>query len=952
MLRCLESGCKGKKIFRNEQIFKVIFCYLFCISLTYSFFDLRSKVLSFGNEQKNLFSFCISLTYSLFDLRSKVLSLGNEQKNLFSFCISLTYSYLCAVIYPKNFEQKLGFDEIRRLLKERCLSTLGKEKVDEMTFSADCHDVNEWLTQVREFRRLQEEKDDFPMQYFFDVREAITRIRMEGTHLEEDEVWDLRRSLETIANIVRYLNRHDDDSEEASPYPALYRLTEGVVTFPAIIRRIDSILDKFGKIKDSASMTLASIRHELAKTQGGISRTLYSILHTAQKDGLVDKDAAPTMRDGRLVIPIAPSLKRRINGIVHDESATGKTVFIEPTEVVEANNKVRQLEAEERREIIRILTVFTDEVRPHVKEILDSYQFLAQIDLIHAKAEWARLTKAFEPVVEDKPHIDWIHAIHPLLQLSLEKQGKSVVPLDITLTHDKRILIISGPNAGGKSVCLKTTGLLQYMLQCGVPIPVGDRSTTGLFHHIMIDIGDEQSIENDLSTYSSHLMNMKQMMRQADRQTLLLIDEFGSGTEPTIGGAIAEAMLRQFWKKQIFGVITTHYQNLKHFAEDHPGVVNGAMLYDRHQMQALFQLAIGQPGSSFAIEIARKTGIPEEVIRDASDIVGSDYIQSDKYLQDIVRDKRYWEGKRQTIHQHEKSLESKISRYEDELNEIERQRKEVLRQAKEQAEELLRESNKKIENAIREIRESQAEKEETRRIREELNTFKEEIADIDTKANDEAIARKIRQIQERKERREKRKQERKQKDSTQEAASQQATDRQASAHGSSKNAPLTKGDTVRIKGLTSVGVIEAVSGQMATVIFGDMKTKMRLERLEQAEKSKAQLSKAEERNNTIAGAYNTVSRDTRDVIDNRKLNFRQDLDVRGMRGDEAINAVTYFIDDAILVGMPRVRILHGTGTGVLRQLIRQYLGTIPNVRSFRDEHVQFGGSGITVVDLD
>ena len=913
--------------------------------------------------------------------------------------------YLCSVIYPNNFEHKLGFDEIRRLLKERCLSTLGKEKVDEIAFSTDCREINEWMNQVREFRRLKEEKDDFPMQFFFDVREAVTRIRMENTHLEEDEVWDLRRSLETIANIVRYLSRNEEGGarpedacyrrdartrnenshtadqttpnpsysggEKAQngntpqyPYPALQRLTEGVVTFPAVIRRIDSILDKFGKIKDSASMTLAGIRHELEKTQGSISRTLYTILHAAQKDGLVDKDAAPAMRDGRLVIPVAPQVKRRINGIVHDESATGKTVFIEPTEVVEANNKVRQLEAEERREIIRILTVFTDEVRPHVKEILDSYQFLAQIDLIQAKAHWAELTKAFEPAMEDKPHIDWIHAIHPLLQLSLEKQGKKVVPLDIRLEGGSkteegrskslgRLLIISGPNAGGKSVCLKTVGLLQYMLQCGLPIPIGDRSTAGIFEHIMIDIGDEQSIENDLSTYSSHLMNMKQMMKQANARTLLLIDEFGSGTEPTIGGAIAEAMLKQFWKHETFGVITTHYQNLKQFAEGHPGVVNGAMLYDRHEMQALFQLAIGQPGSSFAIEIARKTGIPEEVIKDASDIVGSEYIQSDKYLQDIVRDKRYWEGKRQTIHQHEKSLESKINRYEDELNEIERQRKEILRKAKEQAEELLRESNKKIENAIREIREAQAEKERTRLAREELNTFKEELDTIDTRDNDEAIARKIRQIQERKERKEKRKAEKL-------ARSEERGVRSENSQSADGNlspltthlSPLKPGDTVRIKGLTSVGEIESINGSQATVIFGGMRTKMRADRLERAEKPTTTLSKTEERNNNIAGSYGMVSKDTREVIDNRKLNFRQDLDVRGMRGDEAINAVTYFIDDAILVGMPRVRILHGTGTGVLRQLIRQYLATIPNVTHYRDEHVQFGGAGITVVDLD
>ena len=859
------------------------------------------------------------------------------------------------MIYPNNFEHKLGFDEIRRLLKERCMSTLGKEKVDEIAFSTDADVINEWLAQVREFRRLQEEKDDFPMQYFFDVRQAIMRIRLENTHLEEDEVWDLRRSLETITNIVKYLNDAGeiigdpvaDMALAEYKYPALQRLTEGVMTFPAMIRRIDSILDKFGKIKDSASMTLASIRHELEKTQGSISRTLYTILHAAQKDGLVDKDAAPTMRDGRLVLPVAPSVKRRISGIVHDESATGKTVFIEPAEVVEANNKVRQLEAEERREVIRILTVFTDEVRPHVSDILNAYQLLAQIDLIHAKAEWARLTKAFEPIVNNLPYIDWIHAVHPLLQLSLEKKGEKVVPLDITLTQPKRLLIISGPNAGGKSVCLKTVGLLQYMLQCGLPIPIGDRSMTGIFHHILIDIGDEQSIENDLSTYSSHLMNMKQMMRQANDKTLLLIDEFGSGTEPTIGGAIAEAMLKQFWKKQAFGVITTHYQNLKHFAEDHEGVVNGAMLYDRHEMQALFQLAIGQPGSSFAIEIARKTGIPEEVIKDASDIVGSDYIQSDKYLQDIVRDKRYWEGKRQTIHQHEKSLEHKINRYEDELNEIDRQRKEILRKAKEEAEELLRESNKKIENAIREIKEAQAEKERTRQIREELDSFKEQVADIDTRDNDEAIARKIRQIQERKERREKRKAEK-----NASAGSAPKDTAAAATKKSTDNQPIAAGDTVRIKGLSSVGEVESTDGKMATVIFGGMKTKMRVERLEHAEKPKPQTTKAEERNNNIAGSYATVSRDTRDVIDNRKLNFRQDLDVRGMRGDEAINAVTYFIDDAILVGMPRVRILHGTGTGVLRQLIRQYLATIPNVKSYRDEHVQFGGAGITVVDLD
>ena len=853
--------------------------------------------------------------------------------------------YLCTMIYPNNFEHKIGFNEIRSILKGYCLSTLGKEKVDEMNFSTDFQVLSEQMLQIREFRRLKQEADDFPMQYFFDVREAVSRIRLENTHLEEEEVWDLRRSLETISNIVKYLNRGettDADDTVEYPYPALHRLTEGVMTFPAMIRRIDSILDKYGKIKDSASMTLAGIRHELTKTEGSISRTLYTILHSAQKDGLVDKDAAPTLRDGRLVIPVAPNLKKRISGIVHDESATGKTVFIEPTEVVEANNRVRQLEAEERREVIRILTVFSDEIRPQVPDILQSYQFLAQIDLIYAKASWADLTQAVEPTLQVEPCIDWIHAIHPLLQLSLKKQGKKVVPLDITLD---RLLIISGPNAGGKSVCLKTVGLLQYMLQCGLSVPMSERSTCGIFDDLMIDIGDEQSIENDLSTYSSHLMNMKQMMRQANPRSLLLIDEFGGGTEPTIGGAIAEAMLKQFWLKKTFAVITTHYQNLKHFAENHEGVVNGAMLYDRHEMQALFQLSIGQPGSSFAIEIARKTGIPEEVISDASDIVGRDYIQSDKYLQDIVRDKRYWEGKRQTIHQHEKSLEGRIAHYESSIEEIEQERKAILRRAKEQAEELLRESNKKIENAIREIRESQAEKERTRLAREELNTFKEELDNIDTRANDELIERKIRQIQERKERREKRKAEKA------EARGHVGAPSPHSTKAPTRPQKIVVGDTVRIIGLTSVGTVESIDGKMATVIFGGMKTKMRMERLEHAEKPKSEKTKSEERNTAIAGSYANVSNDTRNVIDNRKLNFKQDLDVRGMRGDEAINAVTYFIDDAILVGMPRVRILHGTGTGVLRQLIRQYLATIPNVQHFHDEHVQFGGAGITVIDL-
>ena len=839
------------------------------------------------------------------------------------------------MIYPDNFENKIQFNEIRSLLKGYCLSQLGKDKVDDMAFTSDAERINTALSQTREFRRMQEEADDFPLQFFFDMRASIKRIRIDGTHLEENEIFDLRRSLETISGIVKFLNRSDDDGNY--DHPTLHALTEDVVTFPELIRRIDQILDKYGKIKDTASPRLAEIRSQLRKAEGSVSRTLYNILHAAQSEGLVEKDATPTLRDGRLVVPVAPAMKRRIKGIVHDESSTGKTVFIEPTEVVEANNRIRELEADERREIIVILTEFSKLVRPHVDDIIYAYQLLAEIDFIRARAEFARLTSAIEPDVNAGPVVDWITARHPLLWLSLKKQDKPIVPLDIMLTSDRHILIISGPNAGGKSVCLKTVGLLQYMLQCGLSIPVSERSKVGVFEDIMIDIGDEQSIENDLSTYSSHLLNMKNMMRRAGEATLLLIDEFGTGTEPQIGGAMAEAVLNQFVKKHAWGVITTHYQNLKHYADSHDGIANGAMLYDRHEMRPLFQLVIGQPGSSFAIEIARKTGIPDEVIREASAIVGSDYIQSDKYLQDIVRDKCYWENKRQSVHQREKDLEKTIAKYEEEIKELAQKRKEILRQAKEQAQELLKESNRNIENTIREIRECQAEKEETKRLREELNAFKEDVSEIDTKSADDLIEKKMRQIMERKERREKRKKDKK------ENAGKPTTigTKLPTPTASAEQQTFAVGDTVRMRGLTTVGTVESVQGKEATVVFGDVRTKVKTSRLEHTVKKPESTQLA-----TFA-----ISRETRQTIDSHKLNFRQDLDVRGMRGDEALNAVQHFIDDAILVGMSRVRILHGKGNGILRQLIRQYLQSVPNVTSCKDEHVQFGGAGITVVDF-
>jgi len=831
------------------------------------------------------------------------------------------------MIYPQNFEQKIGFDQIRQLLKDKCLSTLGEERVSEMNFSDQFETVEELLNQVTEFVRIIQEEDNFPDQFFFDVRPSLKRVRVEGMYMDEQELFDLRRSLETIRDIVRFLQRNEEE-ESDHPYPSLKRLAGDIAVFPQLITKIDGILDKYGKIKDNASTELSRIRRELANTMGSISRSLNSILRNAQSDGYVDKDVTPTMRDGRLVIPVAPGLKRKIKGIVHDESASGKTVFIEPAEVVEANNRIRELEGDERREIIRILTTFSNTLRPSIPEILQSYEFLAEIDFIRAKSYFAIQTSSIKPSLENEQLLDWTMAVHPLLQLSLAKHGKKVVPLDIELSTKQRILIISGPNAGGKSVCLKTVGLLQYMLQCGMLVPMHERSHAGLFGSIFIDIGDEQSIEDDLSTYSSHLTNMKIMMKSCNERSLILIDEFGGGTEPQIGGAIAEAVLKRFNIKHTFGVITTHYQNLKHFAEDHEGVVNGAMLYDRHLMQALFQLQIGNPGSSFAVEIARKIGLPEDVIADASEIVGSEYINADKYLQDIVRDKRYWEGKRQTIRQCERQMEETIARYQSEMEELQKSRKEIIRQAKEEAERLLQESNARIENTIRTIKEAQAEKEKTRLVRQELAEFRESMDSLTSKEQEDKIARKMEKLKEKQNRKKEKK--------------QNVPKEQQAAQQTPQVAPITEGCPVRIKGQSSVGEVLEINGKNAVVAFGSIKTTVKLERLE---RSNATPQKQEPAKSTF------VSNQTQDSMYEKKLNFKQDIDVRGMRGDEALQAVTYFVDDAILVGMSRVRILHGTGTGILRTLIRQYLQTVPGIRHFADEHVQFGGAGITVVDL-
>ena len=848
------------------------------------------------------------------------------------------------MIYPDNFEQKTGFDQVRTMLADRCICPLGVQLVDEMQFMPDFQPVEKALDQTMEFVRILTEGKSFPDQNYHDLREALARIKVIGTWMDETELLGLWRSLETISGIVDFLGKE----ENQGLYPNLSELAASVAVFPTITQGISRILTKFGKLKDNASPELYRIRMDLTNTSFSISRILNGILKQAQTDGLVDKDAAPTMRDGRLVLPVAPGLKRKIRGIVHDESASGKTVFIEPEEVVEANNRIRELEADEKREVTRILIAFTDSIRPEIPSILESYAFMAQIDFIRAKA---RLTIDFDgckPILEHKPIVDWVQAVHPLLKQSLAKHDKSVVPLDIDLDSKNSILLISGPNAGGKSVCLKTVGLLQYMLQCGIPVPMRPNSHAGIFKSIFIDIGDEQSIDDDLSTYSSHLLNMKNMMKYADNRSLILIDEFGSGTEPNIGGAIAESVLMRFNKNHVFGIITTHYQNLKHYADGNEGIRNGAMLYDRHLMQPLYILQIGNPGSSFAVEIARKIGLPEDVIEDATQIVGRDYVNADKYLQDIVRDKRYWENKRQNVHQLEKQLDQQIEQHRQELESLQKERKSIIREAREKADQLIQDSNAMIENTIRTIKEAQADKELTRLARQELTEFKETIDDRQANSEEELkIQRKMERIRQSQERRQQRKLDKARQPQKQKSAqnSENSDNSQFSILNSqlkgSSNHSFKIGDTVRLSGQTQVGEVISVNKSDITVAFGLIKTSVKANRLEPAEPVKVQ----EVRTATY------VSKQTHDDIYNRKLAFKPDIDVRGMRGDEAIQTVMHFIDDATLIGMSRVRILHGTGNGILRNLIRQYLHTVPAVKDYHDEHVQFGGHGITVVDL-
>jgi len=787
--------------------------------------------------------------------------------------------------YPENIEQKIDFTIIREWVNKECDSPLGKERCEAMSFMTDTTAIRERVAQTAQMQQaLTDATLSFPQGDIYDLREQLQRIRVEGLYLDEPELFCLQKCLLFAHAMQSFLRSLD---------PARYALLTNManilgISLTPITNRLEQLLDRYGELRDSASPELARLRQELRKAEGTVARAIDRILRQAQADGIIDKDAAPTLREGRLVLPVAPSYKRKISGIVHDESASGKTVYIEPQQVIEANNHIRELEGAERRERVRILIAFSGELRPLLSDLMQVQHFVAEVDFVRAKARVGIRLHSIAPQIEPRPLLHWQQARHPILSKRLPEAGKEVIPLDINLHEGNRILVISGPNAGGKSVCLKTAALLQYMLQCGLTVPAGEASVAGLFSQLMIDIGDEQSINNDLSTYSSHLRNMKHFVKNANPDTLFLIDEFGTGTEPLIGGAIAESVLLHLNQAGAMGIITTHYTNLKHLAEQTEGIVNGAMLYDRGALRPLFQLSIGQAGSSFAIEIARQIGLPEDIINEATGLIGAEHIDYDKQLQDIARDKRYWQNKRENIRTREKHLEERIAYYEQQIGSIKQTKREMLDEAKQQAADILQQSNAAIERTIREIKESQADKEATRKAREKVEELKQRV----------------------------------------ERPQSATAKRQKTASLKDKK--------------TQAPAVEQRGGK--SVLHDLSELRVLTKRPEIAAKP------TQQRSSTSSVA---------DQMRRRKLAFNRTLDMRGMRVDEALEAIIAYIDDAIMVGAEEVTILHGTGSGAVKQVVRDYLqekshamrkrgtGTI----TFHDGDPDRGGAGLTIVEL-
>ncbi len=826
--------------------------------------------------------------------------------------------------YPDTYETKIGFDQVRELLAAHCLSEAGVRQVTAMTVAADAEMVRHQLALTAEFQQILSYGEPFPSDNYNDTEAILDKLRIEGTFPEAAEVMLLRSSLDTVRRIIAFLRNRKDGR-----YPLLAAMAAGVTWYPFVTEAIDRVIDSEGRVRDSASPDLKQIRGELTSRRNAAVRRLHAIMRQAQTDGIVERDATVAVRHGRGVIPVSAANKRALRGFVHDESASGKTVFIEPSEVVEINNEITELEHREKREIVRILTTLADTLRPYIGELHDTFRFMARIDFIRAKAIFGNRLGSLMPSVADDPHIRWINARHPLLTLAFARSGdRKVVPLTITIGSRDRILVISGPNAGGKSVCLKSVALIQYMLQCGMTIPVDEGSEAGIFSRFFIDIGDEQSLENDLSTYSSHLLNMKSILRHADASSLVMIDEFGTGTEPLLGGALAEAVLAELNRRRAYGVITTHYTNLKHYATSHEGISNGAMAFDNQLMQPLFRLEQGKPGSSFAFEIARKIGLPREILADATARAGEGNVNFDRNLREIARDKRYWEKKREAVRKHEKRLEEMITAYETQLGEIKSQKKEIIGEARTRAEEMLRDTNRVIENTIRLIREEQAEKERTRELREELERYRRELKEeelqeeelkeeVKGRGKEEAKGRGKEEVKGRG------------KEGTKERGKERA------------KAPAP-GDYVRISGTGSVGEIVEIRGTKAQIVAGGVKMIIDISKTEPVSSGEYRKSLSD---STVRqqSAWGEVP---------QRSSFSPEIDVRGMRAEEALREVQELIDTALVIQFRQLRIVHGKGNGILRELIRRYLESTGVVSKAGDEHVDRGGAGVTIVELD
>lgn len=817
-------------------------------------------------------------------------------------------------IYPKDFEHKLGFDDIRTALSKLCAFDHSRRLVEDMSCSNDFNTVSTALRRTSEMKFLLDESIEIPRPALFDIAPALNNIKVDGSYLNTESLMRLLRMLQAMKEVHSFYCKIDSSTEKYK-YPYLADAFKEMALFPSIAADINRCIDKFGNVADNASPELLEIRRRMASASGAVSKAMRRAFDNARSQGLVDKDTAPAMRDGRMVIPVAAAHKRSLAGIIHDESATGKTVFIEPAEVVEASNRLRELQMEEQREIINILMAISASIRPEIPSILHSVDLLALMDFILAKARFALDTGGNLPTIHPTPLIEWYSAVHPGLLLSLRRQGRSVEPLNLTLDARQRFLIVSGPNAGGKSVVLKTVGVVQYMAQCGMLPTLNDNSHLGIFSNIFVDIGDEQSIENDLSTYSSHLRNMKFFLQNANDSTLLLADEMGSGTEPQIGGALAQSILDSLADTGCMGIVTTHYQNLKTFADEKEGFVNGAMMYDRQHLRPTFQLSVGNPGSSFALNIANSIGLPHNVIEKAKEIVGSDYVNMDKYLLDIDRDRRYWTNKRQSIKEKEHKLDTLLAKYEDTSADLRTNRNAILRDARKEAEEIISSANARIEATIREIREVQAEKERTKNIRQELADYRKSLQEHKEESQPELLKPLKHKSKEKK---------------------------AVRPSGKQTNKDVIEvGSYVKMSDGGISGKVLGIQGKRAEVAFGALRTSVDIAKLKAVGKPKE----------SAQSTQYSVSSSTTDDSRQRQLNFKQEIDVRGMRGDEAVQAVSYFLDDSVQFSIPRVRILHGTGHGILKTLIREQLRVNPYVESFYDEDVRFGGAGITIVNL-